>query len=383
MKIENNISRRNFISLTALATAGLATGCSVLSSTNNNKNNSNNMIKNEKRKLGTLEVSAIGLGCMNLTWAYGAGVDKNTGIALIRNAYEKGVTFFDTAEAYGPFIDEEYVGEALKPMRDKVVIATKFGFDIDFDTKQFKGLNSRPEHIRKVVDMQLKRLKTDYIDLLYQHRVDPNVPIEEVAGLMKDLITEGKIKHYGLSEAGSQIIRRAHKIHPVTAVQNEYSLWTRDSEIFAFPTCIELGIGIVPWSPLGMGYLTGKINSSTKFADGDLRGRFPRFTPEAIKANQPVVDLLKKVALQKNSTPAKIALAWLLAQHPSIVPIPGTTNLIHLAENIDAVNVNLTAEDVQLINTEFAKITITGERTSESLKQMSDVEHELKANKKK
>lgn len=333
-----------------------------------------------KRKLGALEVSAVGLGCMNLTWAYGTGVDKNKGISLIRNAYEKGITFFDTAEAYGPFIDEEYVGEALKPVRDKVVIATKFGFDINFETKQFEGLNSRPEHIRKVVDMQLKRLKTDYIDLLYQHRVDPNVPIEEVAGLMKDLITEGKIIHYGLSEAGSETIRKAHKIHPVTAVQNEYSLWTRDSEPFAFPACIELGIGIVPWSPLGMGYLTGKINSLTKFVDGDLRNRFPRFTPEAIKANQPVVDLLKKMALQKNSTPAKIALAWLLAQHPSIVPIPGTTNLDHLDENIDAVNVHLTAEDLQLIKTEFEKITITGDRTSESLKLMSDVEHELKKN---
>lgn len=386
MKNDNNINRRDFVSKISLA--GLVLSFAPFQTLfSQNKQNSKKMnLKNNigdlpKRKLGNLEVSAIGLGCMNLTWAYGAGVDKNTGISLIRNAYESGITFFDTAEAYGPFLDEEYVGEALKPMRDKVVIATKFGFDIDFETKQFKGLNSRPEHIKKVVDMQLKRLNTDYIDLLYQHRVDPNVPIEEVAGLMKDLISEGKIRHYGLSEAGSETIRRAHKIHPVTAVQNEYSLWTRDSEPFAFPACIELGIGIVPWSPLGMGYLAGKINSSTKFADGDLRGRFPRFTPEAIKNNQPVVDLLNKVALQKNTTPAKVALAWLLAQHPNVVPIPGTTNLVHLAENIDAINVDLTAEDVQFINSEFAKITVTGDRTSESLKQMSDVEHELKTNK--
>ena len=294
VKNENYINRRDFVS--NISFAGLTLSFAPFQTlfyqnkpndkTMRSKNNISDM---PKRKLGTLEVSAIGLGCMNLTWAYGAGVDKNTGIALIRHAYEKGVTFFDTAEAYGPFTDEEYVGEALKPMRDKVVIATKFGFDIDFETRQFKGLNSRPEHIRKVVEMQLKRLKTDYIDLLYQHRVDTNVPIEEVAGLMKDLIWEGKIKHYGLSEAGSQTIRRAHKIHPVTAVQNEYSLWTRDSETFAFPACIELGIGIVPWSPLGMGYLTGKINSSTKFADGDLRGRFPRLHPKPLKPTNPLL----------------------------------------------------------------------------------------------
>jgi aryl-alcohol dehydrogenase-like predicted oxidoreductase len=300
-------------------------------------------------------------------------VDKNTGVALIRSAYEQGVTFFDTAEAYGPFKDEEYVGEALAPFRDKVVIATKFGFDIDPGTKQFRGLNSRPEHIRKVVEAQLKRLKTDRIDLLYQHRVDPNVPIEEVAGLMKILIQEGKIKHYGLSEAGAKTIRRAHAIHPVTAVQNEYSVWTRDSEPTVIPTCEELGIGFVPWSPLGMGYLTGKITPTTKFADGDLRGRFPRFTPEAIKANRHVVDLLTEVAKEKQSTPAKVALAWLLAQKTFIVPIPGTTNPEHLKENIDAVNIALSISELEHIKNAFDKINVQGDRMSESLKQMSDV----------
>ena len=374
---EHSLNRRNFISMTTLAAAGLITGCNILSASENKNNNdySNSMINNisKKRKLGSLEVSALGLGCMNLTWAYGPGVDKKKGVALIRSAYEQGITFFDTAEAYGPFIDEEFVGEALAPFREKVIIATKFGFDIDPDTKQFKGLNSRPEHIRKVVEAQLKRLNTDVIDLLYQHRVDPNVPIEEVAGLMKDLIQEGKIKHYGLSEAGSKTIRRAHAVHPVTAVQNEYSLWTRDSEPLVIPTCEELGIGFVPWSPLGMGYLTGKITPTTQFAAGDLRGRFPRFTPEAIKANMPVVDLLTEVAKQKESTPAKVALAWLLAQKPFIVPIPGTTNPEHLKENIDAANVVLSVDDLEYIKTAYAKITVHGDRMSESLKLMSDV----------
>src|SRR6201998_3041410 len=280
----------------------------------------------QKRKLGNsnLEVSAIGLGCMGLSFGYGPAVDKQHGISLIRSAFEKGVTFFDTAEAYGPFKNEELVGEALAPFRSQVVIATKFGFDVE----RFPGLNSRPDHIREVADASLKRLKTDVIDLFYQHRVDPNVPIEDVAGTVKQLIQQGKVKHFGLSEAGAQTIRRAHSVHPVTAVQSEYSLWTRDPEQNGvLATCEELGIGFVPFSPLGAGFLTGKIETTTKFDSTDFRNLSPRFAPEARAANMALVDLLKRIAGKKGATPAQIALAWLLAQRPWIVAIPGTTKL--------------------------------------------------------
>ena len=331
-------------------------------------------MKMEKRKLGKsgLEVSSLGFGCMNMTWAYGPPVDKKAAITVIRAAYEQGVTFFDTAEIYGPFTDEEFVGEALAPFRDKVVIATKFGFDIDPDTRQINGLNSRPEHIKKVVEASLKRLKTDYIDLCYQHRIDPNVPIEDVAGAVKDLIQEGKVKHFGLSEAGPRTIRRAHAVQPVTAVQNEYSLWTRDSEPAVLPTCEELGIGFVPWSPLGMGFLTGTISPTTQFPPGDLRAMFPRFTTEARAANRPVVDLLITFGKEKNATPAQIALAWLLAQKPWIVPIPGTTKLQHLQENLDTVNIVLSSDDLRQIESAYSKIKVQGARTAEALLKQSD-----------
>ncbi|MBL8080904.1 MAG: aldo/keto reductase [Anaerolineales bacterium] len=332
-------------------------------------------MKMEKRKLGKsgLEVSALGFGCMNMVWAYGPAVDRKQAIAVIRAAYEAGVTFFDTAEIYGPFIDEEFVGEALAPFRNQVIIATKFGFDIDPTTRQINGLNSRPEHIKKVADASLKRLKTDYIDLFYQHRIDPNVPIEDVAGAVKDLIQAGKVKYFGLSEAGPRTIRRAHAVQPVTAVQNEYSLWTRDSEPGVLPVCEELGITFVPWSPLGMGYLAGKITPATKFDSGDLRATMmPRFTAKARAANQPLIDLLNEWAQRKNATPAQIALAWLLAQKPWIVPIPGTTKLEHLQENLGAVNVALAPDELQQIEGAYSKIKIQGARTSEALQQNSD-----------
>lgn len=333
----------------------------------------NSKTKSDKRRLGSLEVSALGFGCMNFVWAYGPGVDRKTAVSIIRDAYEQGVTFFDTAEIYGPFLSEEFVGEALAPFRDKVVIATKFGFDINPDTKQINGLNSRPEHIRKVVEASLKRLKTDRIDLLYQHRIDRSVPIEDVAGTLKDLIQEGKVKHYGLSEAGAKTIRRAHVVHPVTAVQNEYSFWTRDSEPAVLPTCEELGIGFVPWSPLGMGYLTGEITPATKFASSDLRNMFPRFTPEAIAANRPIVDLLSEIGQKKHATPGQMALAWLLAKKPFIVPIPGTTKADHLKENLGAPNVSLTADEFQYLESAYTKLKVYGERTTPALQQMSDV----------
>lgn len=325
-----------------------------------------------KRKLASLEVSAVGYGCMNLTWAYGSGVDKSSAISIIRTAVEQGVTLFDTAEIYGPFTDEELVGEALAPVRDQVVIATKFGFDIDSHTKQIHGLNSRPEHIKKAVEGSLKRLKTEVIDLVYQHRIDHNVPIEEVAGAVKDLIQEGKVKHFGLSEAGPKTIRRAHSVQPLTAVQNEYSLWTRDSEPGVLPLCEALGIGFVAWSPLGMGFLTGKVSAGAEFPQGDLRAMFPRFTPEAMQANQALVDLLQKIAEEKMATPAQVALAWLLAKKPWIVPIPGTTNPKHLKENLGALQVVLTAEDLQHIEDGYAKIKVHGERTSPELLEISD-----------
>ncbi len=328
----------------------------------------------QKRKLGksNLEVSALGLGCMGMSSAYGPAADKQEVIALIRAAVERGVTFFDTAEAYGPFVNEELVGEALAPFRDQVVIATKFGFDIDPYTRaRSGGVNSRPEHIKQVAEQSLKRLRTDVIDLFYQHRVDPAVPIEDVAGTVKDLIRQGKVKHFGLSEASTRTIRRAHAVHPVTALQSEYSLWTRDPEAEVLPTLEDLGIGFVPFSPLGAGFLTGTIDTTTTFHSTDFRNISPRFTPEARQANQALVDLLSQVAKQKQATPAQTALAWLLAQKPWIVPIPGTTKLHRLAENIEAVNVELTPDDLREIDSAASKITIQGARLPEAVLKMT------------
>ena len=324
----------------------------------------------KKRKLGNsnLEVSAIGYGCMGLNFSYATSVSKEEGIALIRAAVERGVTFFDTAEVYGPFTNEEMVGEALKPMRDRVVIATKFGFNIDPETKKQAGLDSRPEHIREVCDASLKRLGVSVIDLLYQHRVDPNVPIEDVAGTVKDLIAEGKVKHFGLSEPGAETVRRAHAVQPVTALQNEYSLWTRGPETNGIlDACEELGIGFVPYSPLGKGFLTGAMSKDTKLGEGDFRNILPRFTPEAMEKNQALVDLLKRIAGEKKATPAQIALAWLLAQKPWIVPIPGTTKLHRLEENLGAANIELTADDLAEIERAAAEIHVEGERYPEHL----------------
>ena len=326
----------------------------------------------QKRKLGktNLEVSAIGLGCMGMSFGYGPPKEKQEMIALIRAAVERGVTFFDTAEGYGPFTNEELVGEALAPFREQVVIATKFGFKFNPKGEQI-GLDSRPEHIKEVADASLKRLRTDVIDLFYQHRVDPNVPIEDVAGAVKDLIREGKVKHFGLSEAGVQTIRRAHAVQPVTALQNEYSLWWRKPEEEVLPTLDELGIGFVPFSPLGRGFLTGKMNENTSFDSTDLRNTLPRFTTEARKANQALVDLLGQMAERKKATPAQIALAWLLAQKPWIVPIPGTTKLRRLEENIGAAPVELTADDLRDIDGVASKIKVQGARYPEKLEQMT------------
>lgn len=328
----------------------------------------------QKRKLGNsnLEVSAIGFGCMGLNSAYGTPLSKHEAVALIRAAVERGVTFFDTAEVYGAYTNEELVGEALQPMRDQVVIATKFGFKIDPATKKQAGLDSRPEHIREVCDASLKRLGVDVIDLFYQHRVDPNVPIEEVAGAVRELIAEGKVKHLGLSEPGAETVRRAHAVQPVTALQNEYSLWTREPETNGIlDVCEELGIGFVPYSPLGRGFLTGAITKETKLAEGDFRSMLPRFTSEALEKNQAFVDLLKQIASETKATPAQIALAWLLAQKPWIVPIPGTTRLHRLEENIGAVDVELTSGDLREINEAAAKIIVQGTRYPEELEQMT------------
>lgn len=331
----------------------------------------------QKRILGNsgLEVSALGLGCMGMSFSYGPPKDQQEMVALLRSAVERGITFFDTAEIYGPFINEELVGEALAPLRDQVVIATKFGFNTEFDPRDPKEgqsmLNSRPENIRKVAETSLKRLRTDVIDLFYQHRVDPEVPIEDVAGTVKELIREGKVKHFGLSEAGVQTIRRAHAVQPVTALQSEYSLWWRRPEEEVLPTLEELGIGLVPYSPLGKGFLTGKIDESTTFDKNDFRNVVPRFTPEARKANQALVDLLGAIAEKKNATTAQIALAWLLAQKPWIVPIPGTTKLHRLDENIGATAVELTADDLREIDSAAAKITVHGARYPEKLEQIT------------
>jgi aryl-alcohol dehydrogenase-like predicted oxidoreductase len=323
----------------------------------------------QKRKLGksNLEVSALGLGCMGLSFGYGPATDKQEAISLLRTAVERGITFFDSAEAYGPFKNEELLGEALARVRDQVVIATKFGFTFEGDKQS--GTDSRPEHIKQVAEASLKRLKTDHIDLFYQHRVDPDVPIEDVAGSVKDLIQEGKVKHFGLSEAGVKTIRRAHAVQPVTALQSEYSLWTRTPEKEVIPTLEELGIGFVPFSPLGRGFLTGKIDESTSFDKSDIRNIVPRFTPEARKANQALVDLLRQIADRKNATPAQIALAWLLAQKPWIVPIPGTTKLHRLEENIAALSVELTSDDLHEIDSAAAKIEVQGARYPEELER--------------
>ncbi|MGO9012156.1 MAG: aldo/keto reductase [Bryobacteraceae bacterium] len=329
----------------------------------------------QKRKLGKsgLEVSALGLGCMGMSFSYGPPKDKREMNSLIRSAVERGVTFFDTAEVYGPYTNEELVGEALAPFRKQVVIATKFGFDLSGSDNRpgAAGLNSRPEHIKQAAEGSLKRLKADSIDLFYQHRVDPDVPIEDVAGAVKDLIREGKVKHFGLSEAGVQTIRRAHRVQPVTALQSEYSLWWRRPEAEVIPTLEELGIGLVPYSPLGKGFLTGKIDENAKFDSSDFRSTLPRFTPEALKANQALINLLASIGEQKKATPAQIALAWLLARKPWIVPIPGTTKLDRLDENIGAVSVELTPDDLRDIEKAASGITVQGARYPERLEQMT------------
>jgi aryl-alcohol dehydrogenase-like predicted oxidoreductase len=332
----------------------------------------------QKRKLGksNLEVSGVGLGCMGMSFSYGPPKDKQEMTSVLRAAVERGITFFDTAEVYGPFLNEELVGEALAPFRGQVVIATKFGFDLnpDFDPRGMKGLpglNSRPDHIKEAAEGSLKRLKLDVIDLYYQHRVDPNVPIEDVAGAVKELIQEGKVRHFGLSEAGVQTIRRAHAVQQVTALQSEYSLWWRRPEAEVIPTLEELGIGLVPYSPLGKGFLTGKIDENAKFDSSDFRSSLPRFTPEALKANQALIHLLGNVAERKKATPAQIALAWLLAQKPWSVPIPGTTKLHRLEENIGALSVELTSDDLRDINDVASKITVQGARYPERLERMT------------
>ena len=326
----------------------------------------------QKRKLGTLEVSAIGLGCMGLTHAYGTPVDKATGIAFLRGAVERGVTLFDTAEIYGPFTNEDLVGEALAPVRGQVAIATKFGFNPDPKNGKQRGLNSRPEHIREVVEASLKRLRTDVIDLLYQHRVDPNVPIEDVAGAVKDLIAAGKVKHFGLSEAGAKTIARAHAVQPVTALQSEYSLWWREPEESVFPTLEKLGIGFVPFSPLGRGFLAGSVDANTAFTEGDFRNTLPRFSAEARKANQGIADKVADLAKAKQLTPAQIALAWILSRKPWIVPIPGTTKLHRLEENIGAASVSLSVAELDEIDRTIAAIPVQGNRYGEAAQRQVD-----------
>lgn len=325
-----------------------------------------------QRKLGksTLEVSAIGLGCMGMSFGYGPAGEKNAMISVIRAAVERGVTFFDTAEVYGPFTNEDLVGEALAPVREQVVIATKFGFRIDPQTGQMAGLDSRPEHIKEVAEASLRRLRVDVIDLFYQHRVDPAVPIEDVAGAVKDLIQEGKVRHFGLSEAGVQTIRRAHAVQPVTALQSEYSLWWREPEEEILPTLKELGIGFVPFSPLGKGFLTGKIDENTTFDSKDFRGTVPRFTPEARKANRALVERVENIARQKNVTPAQIALAWVLAQEPWMVPIPGTTKLHRLEENLAAAAIDLSEEELQEIGIATSQVKVLGDRYSEAAQRL-------------
>ena len=377
------ISRRNFLVNTTLAGVGLALSPSLLASCSEqpkegSKQNNSELDKRvsemNTRKLGSLEVTEMGFGCMNLAWAYGPPIDEKLAIQLVRKAYEKGVRFFDTAEVYGPFYSEKIVGEALAPFRKDVVIATKFGFDIT-PAGETVGLTSRPENIRRVAEESLKRLKTDVIDLFYQHRVDPTVPIEDVAGTVAELVKEGKVKHFGLSEAGAATIRRAHAEYPVTAVQNEYSFWTRDSEIEVLPVCEELGIGFVPWSPLGMGYLTGKIAPDHQFAQEDLRSnaKFPRFTKEALINNRPIVDILQRMADKKGATPGQVSLAWILARKPYMVPIPGTTKIDHLGENFGAIKVELTSEDMQELEAGYSKAVVFGKRAPEDFIAQHDL----------
>jgi len=362
------LSRRDFLANTALIGAGLTVAPLSWAASSDQPKEINKM---KTRKLGQLEVSELGAGCMSISANYGPPAPRDQGIKVIRAAYEKGVTFFDTAEVYGPFTNEELVGEALAPFRDKVVIASKFGFDLEGSSG---GLNSRPEHIKKAVEASLKRLKTDRIDLYYQHRVDPNVPIEDVAGAVKELIQAGKVKHFGLSEASARTIRRAHAVQPVTAIQSEYSLMERSPERNGvLEACEELGIGFVPWGPVGMGYLTGRIDAHTKLdPKTDLRSGFDRFSPENLAANMPVVDLLRRFAGKKNATPSQIALAWLMAQKPWIVSIPGTRNIDHLNENLGAINVQLTPADLSEIQTAFSAITVHGGRMNEMQMQIVD-----------
>ena len=365
------LSRREFLGTTALVGAVLAVGpSSWAASSDQPKDIDTERRKMKTRKLGTLEVSAMGAGCMSISANYGPPADKNQGIKVIRTVYEKGVTFFDTAEVYGPYTSEQLVGEALAPFRDKVSIASKFGFAIDGTI----GLNSRPEHIKRVAEASLKRLKTDRIDLFYQHRVDPNVPIEDVAGAIKDLIKEGKVLHFGLSEPSAKTIRRAHAVQPIAAIQTEYSFMERTPEQNGvLAACEELGIGFVPWGPVGMGYLTGKIDANTKLdPKTDLRSSFTRFSPANLAANMPVVDLLKQFAEKKGATPSQIALAWLLARKSWIVPIPGTRNIDHLNENLGAISVVLTSEDLREIETAFSKITVHGGRMNEEQMELVD-----------
>lgn len=381
---KNGFSRRDIVVNTVMAAASLSVakfGIAALKNRNNN-NATNNKNMNDKhltiakRKLGSLEVTELGFGCMNIAWAYGNPPAKEDAVKLIRNAYEQGVRFFDTAEIYGPHISERTTGEALKSVRKEVVIASKIGFDIDFETAQMKGgLNSKPQHIKQAVDFMLKRLQTDYIDLLYQHRLDPEVPIEDVAGTMGDLIKAGKIRHYGLSEAGAATIRRAHTEYPVTAIQNEYSFWTRDPEAEVIPVCEELGIGFVPWSPLGMGYLTGTVTPDYGFAEGDIRKNlnFPRFTKEALEKNHGIVALLQKIGKRYDATSGQVALAWLLAKKPFIVPIPGTRLIPHMQENLGAARVTLSAADLNELETGFTLIGVFGDRAPANLKEAHDI----------
>ncbi|MDO5509277.1 MAG: aldo/keto reductase [Weeksellaceae bacterium] len=387
MKKSANFSGRDFLLKSALAGSGVLMGNSLLTAATNHFSNAsigmNDSKLNKKtlntdlktRKLGQLEVSELGFGCMNIAWAYGPETPKDKAIKLIRQAYDSGVRFFDTAEVYGPIYSEEIVGEALKPFRNNVVIATKFGFEVDPVTRERRGLNSQPKYIKANVDRMLKRLQTDHIDLLYQHRVDPNVPIEDVAGAVSDLVKAGKVKHFGLSEAGEATIRRAHKEFTVSAVQNEYSFWTRDPENEVLDTVEELGIGLVPWSPLGMGYLTGQVANGFPFRKDDLRvtANFPRFNDAAMIANRDIVNILQKMAHEKDATPGQIALAWLLAKKPFIVPIPGTTNPNHLHENMGAVNVALSESDMKNLETAFDKVEITGKRAPEALIEVHDI----------
>ena len=380
---KKGFSRRDFVVNSIMAAASLSVAKIGLAASKNQSahtvKNNNNMKNTDsslaKRKLGSLEVTELGFGCMNIAWAYGNPPSKEDAIKLIRAAYDEGYRFFDTAEIYGPHISERTTGEALKDFRKDVVIASKIGFDIDFETGQMKGgLNSKPEHIKQAVDFMLKRLQTDHIDLLYQHRVDPQVPIEEVAGAMADLIKAGKIRHYGLSEAGAATIRRAHKEHPVTAIQNEYSFWTRDPETEVIPVCEELGIGFVPWSPLGMGYLTGTVTPDYQFAQGDIRknSNFPRFTKEALEKNQGIVALLQKIGQPYDATSGQVALAWLLAKKSFIVPIPGTRLIPNMQENIGAAKVKLSTADMNELEAGFANIGVFGDRAPENLKASHD-----------